>query len=498
MSNNNNIYNILNNFNKVVSETTKPAEVKQPAAKTKLHESMDAVLSKKFENFAEGKKAKPDFLDVDKDKNKKETFKKALADKEVKEVAPPGKKAERMVKHVKAGYAKDGKVTDKEKSIAYATAWKAKNAGKVEEAIQSLLAAGFTKEQIVEGWDDMIKDVEKKRKEEKGTGKFDKKKISTGTVHTRKYDSKSGESEDDGKDGEGNAKEKRGRGRPKKSAFEGTSKIDQMVASLFESAHSQDYVSMQNQKPFEPSQVQGKKPGLLKRVGSAVATGAKKVARALAHPSDEELLKDLQKKSTMENAELVQMIKIAGLKGSVSECMSPVAMGAGSMEQSQGKMNVSTNMSSDGNKSVTITADGDSALELMQMLKLAGMGGAEQARPEVAVAVGEPEEIGDTGSAGPAGVMVPTTDGDEGAEETGEEETGEEEVEEDERFQASTTPDEHVSPIQSQTKGGDGEVAGQEKKMHGDKPTWKNGDNPMAESVALSLMKEYNSIKIQK
>lgn len=51
----------------------------------------------------------------------------------VGEKAPPGAKAERMVKHIKKGYAKDGKLTDKEKSIAYATAWKAKKAGKVEE-----------------------------------------------------------------------------------------------------------------------------------------------------------------------------------------------------------------------------------------------------------------------------------------------------------------------------------------------------------------------------
>lgn len=43
------------------------------------------------------------------------------------EVAPPGAKYERMVKHIKKAYAKDGKLTDKEKSIAYATAWKAKN-----------------------------------------------------------------------------------------------------------------------------------------------------------------------------------------------------------------------------------------------------------------------------------------------------------------------------------------------------------------------------------
>jgi hypothetical protein len=45
----------------------------------------------------------------------------------VAEVAPPGAKAERMVKHIKKGYAKDGKITPKEKSIAYATAWKAHN-----------------------------------------------------------------------------------------------------------------------------------------------------------------------------------------------------------------------------------------------------------------------------------------------------------------------------------------------------------------------------------
>lgn len=46
---------------------------------------------------------------------------------EVSEKAPPGDKYERMVKDIKSGYAKDGKLTKKEKSIAYATAWKAKN-----------------------------------------------------------------------------------------------------------------------------------------------------------------------------------------------------------------------------------------------------------------------------------------------------------------------------------------------------------------------------------
>jgi hypothetical protein len=51
---------------------------------------------------------------------------------DLQEKAPPGAKAERMVKHIKKSYAKDGKLTDDEKSIAYATAWKAKNKTKKE------------------------------------------------------------------------------------------------------------------------------------------------------------------------------------------------------------------------------------------------------------------------------------------------------------------------------------------------------------------------------
>lgn len=54
-------------------------------------------------------------------------------EEDLAEVAPPGAKSERMVKHIKKSYSKDGKLTDKEKSIAYATAWKAKNKGMKEE-----------------------------------------------------------------------------------------------------------------------------------------------------------------------------------------------------------------------------------------------------------------------------------------------------------------------------------------------------------------------------
>lgn len=51
----------------------------------------------------------------------------------VDEVAPPGAKAERMVKGIKKSLSKDGHLSSKDKAIAYATTWKAHNKGQVEE-----------------------------------------------------------------------------------------------------------------------------------------------------------------------------------------------------------------------------------------------------------------------------------------------------------------------------------------------------------------------------
>ena len=58
---------------------------------------------------------------------------KMVVDTPVVEKAPPGAKAERMVKGIKKSLSKDGKLSAKDKAIAYATTWKAKKAGKVEE-----------------------------------------------------------------------------------------------------------------------------------------------------------------------------------------------------------------------------------------------------------------------------------------------------------------------------------------------------------------------------
>lgn len=55
---------------------------------------------------------------------------------QVREVSPPGKKAERMIHHVKASLRKSHPDWDEEKikSVAIATGWKAHNKGSVEEA----------------------------------------------------------------------------------------------------------------------------------------------------------------------------------------------------------------------------------------------------------------------------------------------------------------------------------------------------------------------------
>ena len=85
----------------------------------------------------------------------------------INEVAPPSAKHKRMVKHIKKSYKKDGKLTKKEKSIAYATAWKdyrkesAESIHKyepegeflsyeeVEVFVESLVEQGYTEEQIL-------------------------------------------------------------------------------------------------------------------------------------------------------------------------------------------------------------------------------------------------------------------------------------------------------------------------------------------------------------
>ena len=191
-------------------------------------------------------------------------------------------------------------------------------------------------------------------------------------------------------------------------------------------------------------------------------TGALEKAKDAGKDSFEVDGKTYQVKESDNSVE--EMKQLAGL----NECG---IMGSAQPTEQEGRMNVSTNMSSDGTKSVTVTADGDAAVELMQMLTLAGMSGAESNSPTIAVASTSPEEE-----------IYPTSENEQM-----------EKVEE----VMGNTPNPEVMPVQMLTKGGDGEVAGEEKQMNPNGSA-RFSDNPLAmEDNIFSgrFLNEYESIK---
>jgi hypothetical protein len=107
-------------------------------------------------------------------------------------------------------------------------------------------------EKVEEGWDDMVK-ASKDRAKDKGTGKFDSKKTSTGTVYTRKASTFT--------DGGDDSDIKKAKAKSKK-ANEG-------IADM------------------------------AKKAGSAIKKAGSKALDKLGHGSDEDLIKDLQKKTGM-------------------------------------------------------------------------------------------------------------------------------------------------------------------------------------------------------
>lgn len=97
-----------------------------------------------------------------------QSYKRHFGEDTVSEKAPPGDKYERMVKHIKAGYAKDGKLTDKEKSIAYATAWKQHNKEKNESVEQVDELKRSTVKSYAEKKKERVKDNPPETKQEVG------------------------------------------------------------------------------------------------------------------------------------------------------------------------------------------------------------------------------------------------------------------------------------------------------------------------------------------
>jgi hypothetical protein len=145
-------------------------------------------------------------------------------------------------------------------------------------------------------------------------------------------------------------------------------------------------------------------------------------------------------------------------------CMS-IMGGAQDMQDQAGKISVNTSASSDGTKTVNISADGDAAEQLMQMLKMAGMGG-QQAEKHVQLMIAKPEE----------GV-------DEATE------------------QYANTPEEEYGSVDTIID--QGEDMNRQKKQFAGKP--RQGDNPMAtenidivSNMGRDLMAEYQALKLSK
>ena len=129
----------------------------------------------------------------------------------------------------------------------------------------------------------------------------------------------------------------------------------------------------------------------------------------------------------------------------------------------EGDFNINTSMSGHGDKSVTVTATGDHAAELLQMLRIAGLGGGAKAQELEPHAQMHQEPIG-----------IEIVD----APEEVEEEYGDAHVDTPSTAPVNAPKPEYKSMRASTMGPGEGDPG--EKTMNPDRPTHNNGDNALA------------------
>ena len=167
-----------------------------------------------------------------------------------------------------------------------------------------------------------------------------------------------------------------------------------------------------------------------------------------------------QRMSSGPDNSLSELARLAGLhEGKIDECGD-----MGSDMSQPDSFNVSTNVSSDGTKSINVSAQGGKADELMQMLKMAGMRPHDDHNHE------EPEIV--------------LVSGDDMMEEP--------ELEEERITQYSNTPEEEYETIASITH--QGNDLNREKQQYS---MDRGRDNPMAIDLEESLAEMLESIKVK-
>lgn len=286
--------------------------------------------------------------------------------------------------------------------------------------------------------------------------------------------------------------EKRGRGRPKGSKratgakFTGKSKLLNMSeARLIDESGS----TLQHILDRFPAEVKAFEQGqdLEDNLYDALfdyymSSGEMPYGVAKARTGDpfewitERLVADLGLDETQEiiaqetDMDLNELSRLAGLKESCG-AMSPMTQ-TGTAEKPE--INVSTNYNSaDDNKSITVTAQGDSAMALAQLLKLSGLMGDMPAEKD-----------------GSDGVIVAAHP------------VAEEEVEEERDPEYANTPDEETAGINAAVPSGNDlhKNKGANPNWHGDNAmrTTQFEDNDPIANLGRRLMKEYESIKVTK
>jgi len=298
--------------------------------------------------------------------------------------------------------------------------------GKLDANDFAMLRKGG-KQETDEGWDDMLKDVDRRRGQMK-TGekikghKGEIEKTATGIRHTRSYDSKTGET-DTGDDTPASG-EKRGRGRPKKAS--GPSQ--ERVTAKSRKSDRTTWQKKTNESDNESDDVK-QAMAVLKKAGykvSKAAAGAeeldeKAVSKAqqrfmgMVHatqkgekaPSKEvgKVAKTMKKKDAEDFAStkhkgLPEKKKSEAKKEKTEESsttagsVAPATSGGSKGGFSFGKgiydsinrdleamiaesMSVNMSDSTEGGKSLTITASDEDALKLGMLLKNAGLGGGD-------------------------------------------------------------------------------------------------------------------------
>jgi hypothetical protein len=306
------------------------------------------------------------------------------------------------------------------------------NNGKLDANDFAMLRKGAGKQETDEGWDDMIKDVDRRRGQmktgEKTQGhKGEIEKTATGIRHTRRYDDKTGET-DTGDDSPATG-EKRGRGRPKKAG--GPSQ--ERVTAKSRKTDRTTWQKKTNEGDNEGDDVK-QAMALLKKAGYKVtkaADGAEQVDEKAVSKKQQRfmgMVHATQKGEKAPSKEVAKVAKSMGKKdaedfaatkhkglpekkkpeGKKKEktteaggtetptASSGFSFGKGiydsmnhelenmikeSMSRLDESMNVSMNMNSDANggpsKSLTVTATDDDALKLGTLLKNAGLGGGD-------------------------------------------------------------------------------------------------------------------------